>query len=571
MARAIWLTLGKEFRLLYRDPVGLFMLLVAPVVVIAVAGFSLAKIYGGESGRKTEYPIAIVDEDHGAVAAAVINGLARQPVVRLLIAPDRAQAQAMVRNSKQAVVAIVIAAGTTESLQAGRNPRLILYSDPVRYLETMKVELKLGELCRAISERAALEAQKRMGARVAELDSELRAAAIAADAARAQAERAARRTRAQMRAEMRRRIETALADARSKTEKSLNDALAQVETAIAANAEQRRRALEAARDYLLSLKLAENRFEQWFAGLKRMAGSHAAEIPPPPAFPEPPPALESLLAEAGRSLDLAQLKARLAAEAKPGAVKFEMPSLPPIVEIPRISPFPALGKDALPSIPGTLGFLPEDLNGKKSALGGFNIFDLQVPGFAITFLLIGMLMGVSLALIDEHEWGTLGRLRAASAPLSATLIGKMLARFIVGLGQLVILFGVGRLLFNISLGPAPPALLMPCASIAFAAAAFGLVVTGASGSRDAVLPVGAIVIMTMAAIGGCWWPIDFEPKWMQTVAFGLPTTWAMRAFNDLMIRALPASAAVLPSIVNLGFGAVYAIAGAIMVERRFSQ
>src|SRR5207253_6300105 len=122
-----------------------------------------------------------------------------------------------------------------------------------------------------------------------------------------------------------------------------------------------------------------------------------------------------------------------------------------------------------------------------------NVFDLQVPSFAVTFLLIGMLMGVSMALIDEHDWGTLARLRSASAPLSAAIAGKMLARFAVGLAQLVILFAVGKVLFDCSLGVVPAALLMPCAGIAFAGAAFGLVVAGISGTRDAVLPVGAIV------------------------------------------------------------------------------
>jgi len=34
MLRAVWLTIGKEFLLIRRDRVGLFMLLVAPIAVI---------------------------------------------------------------------------------------------------------------------------------------------------------------------------------------------------------------------------------------------------------------------------------------------------------------------------------------------------------------------------------------------------------------------------------------------------------------------------------------------------------------------------------------------------------
>ena len=69
MLRAVWLTIGKEFLLIRRDRVGLFMLLVAPIAVIAAAGFSLAKIYGGLNFSWRARSAAI-DEDHGAVGAA---------------------------------------------------------------------------------------------------------------------------------------------------------------------------------------------------------------------------------------------------------------------------------------------------------------------------------------------------------------------------------------------------------------------------------------------------------------------------------------------------------------------
>ena len=73
----------------------------------------------------------------------------------------------------------------------------------------------------------------------------------------------------------------------------------------------------------------------------------------------------------------------------------------------------------------------------------------------------------------------------------------------------------------------------------YAGTAFGLVVAALTPSREAVLPVGSIAILTMAAAGGCWWPIDLEPAWMRRAALAFPTTWAMDAYNDLMIRRQP--------------------------------
>jgi len=110
--------------------------------------------------------------------------------------------------------------------------------------------------------------------------------------------------------------------------------------------------------------------------------------------------------------------------------------------------------------------------------------------------------------------------------------------------------------------------LLPTAGIVFAGTAFGLVVAGLAASREAVLPIGSIVIVTMAAVGGCWWPIDLEPRWMRSVAQAFPTTWAMAAYNDLMIRRQAIAAALRPTAVLLSYGALYLAAGVWLFRRQ---
>src|SRR4029077_9842768 len=205
-------------------------------------------------------------------------------------------------------------------------------------------------------------------------------------------------------------------------------------------------------------------------------------------------------------------------------------------------------------LPGSMEIDEHSATGAPRRL---NTFDQNVPGFSVTFLLLGMLLGVSLALLDEREWGTLERLRSMPAPMSALLVAKLAARIVVGVLQMMLLFAVGRIAFGISLGPEPWALLLPTVGIVFAGTAFAFVVAGLARTREAVLPLGSIVIVTMAAVGGCWWPIDLEPPWMRQVALAFPTTWAMAAFNDLMIRRQTVEAALLPTAVLFAYGLVY--------------
>jgi ABC-2 type transport system permease protein len=219
----------------------------------------------------------------------------------------------------------------------------------------------------------------------------------------------------------------------------------------------------------------------------------------------------------------------------------------------------SLGAPQAFKLTGDLGFV------ERPAIEGeavtVNAFDQYVPGFGITFLLIGMMLGIALTLFDERDWGTLKRLQVSGAPLTGLLLGKLFARFIVGIVQMVLLFGVGWALFGISLGRSPFALFIPTVGISFAAAALGLVVASIASAHDSVMPLGVTISMAMAAIGGCWWPLDFEPGWMRELARWMPTTWTMQAFNDLMIRHQAPSAALRPLAATMGIGMIFLGAG----------
>jgi ABC-2 type transport system permease protein len=573
MLRAVWLTIGKEFLLIRRDRVGLFMLLIAPIAVIAAAGFSLAKIYGGRTAPRGEYSVAILDEDHAAVARAILDAIAHRPELSVIHCSSRLQAQQSVREQKSAVVAIVIPAGTTDAIEHGDGAQLIIYTDAVKYLQTQQIELTLSELCRKISAGAAAEARRQAAEQTGNLSRQLEQARESAEQARAEAASAgaaATASRAALAARIRAQLETALTNARDQTKAALDAELNRIQHKVDADAATQQAKLDELKDYLKRLEIAHGQFEAWFGQLKQIAGSHAADIPPPPVIPTPPADLDLGAIKLDAGADFKNVRARLESALTSAPIEIHLPELPAMPKIPQVK-IPVLPRiDSRLAIPGTLGYMVVDLTGRGvGAAGGFNAFDLQVPGFAVTFLLIGMLMGVSLALINEHDWGTLERLRSASAPLWTTLLGKLLARFVVGFIQMAVLFAAGYALFGISLGRTPAALMMPAAAIAFAGAAFGLIVAGVGRTRDAILPVGAIVIMTMAAVGGCWWPIDLEPVWMQQLALALPTTWAMRAFNDLMIRNLAASSALVPAAVNFGFGIIYTVAGVAIARRRF--
>jgi ABC-type multidrug transport system permease subunit len=54
----------------------------------------------------------------------------------------------------------------------------------------------------------------------------------------------------------------------------------------------------------------------------------------------------------------------------------------------------------------------------------------------------------------------------------------------------------------------------------------------------------------LAALGGCWWPIEVTPEWMQFIQRLLPTGWTMDALHKLIsFQTGPGS--VIPNIAML--------------------
>ena len=555
IVRALLAAFAKDMRLLLRDPVGLVFLTVAPMVVITVAGFSLASLYGAAPRGQASYLLPVVDEDGGPVGRAIHDRLQHESIVDARFVAGRPEALRILER-REAGAALVIPAGASRALADGTASTLLLLTDPVKYLEVANIRVLVEELRHGVEE----EARGNGAARIA-------AARETAEAARREFMRVMEQTRHALEA-----LRSRLKDPHGEFESRKRRAREQAESAIRAAAAERERlvAERLARDlatvksFLATLVERERAFEDWFTALREAAGRRAGDIPAPPTPPTVPAELAALA-----NTDAATLAARLFAPAAgtpplPEIADFELPSiaLPPPIDLPALPEIPPPGR------PGSLGIDEQSATGAPRRL---NTFDQNVPGFSVTFLLLGMLLGVSMALLDERDWGTLERLRSMPAPLSALLIAKLSSRIAVGVVQMVLLFTVGWVAFGISLGPEPWALMLPTFGIVFAGTAFGLVVAGIARSRESVLPLGSIAIVTMAAVGGCWWPIDLEPRWMRSLALALPTTWAMAAYNDLMIRRQPFVAALRPTAVLLAHGTLYLAIGLWLFARRESR
>jgi ABC-type multidrug transport system permease subunit len=562
MLRCIELIFFHEFRLQLRDRPSLFMLFVAPVVIIAVAGFSLGNLFGAPAAHN-DYLLAVVDQDHGRIARTITEALAHEPGCKLVKAADLDDARRIVLGNARAPLAVVIPPNTTADVDSGRTATVELLLDPLKRLQASAIELRLTELSQQFTSLAQAEVRRQFTERAAELRAHFQEAITRARALEAailayrhQFTRARKTAQQELQATIQRQLQTIEAQSQA----SINQAIALTRERLDQAMAEKRVSAEAIEAYLEALSKSQGEFNRWFVQLKEVAGRNARRIPPAPSLPPPPS--RKLLAQLTQPVVVAIARPQLPT-AEIAKLNLTIPDLPPLPKL-SLDPPPTLTTPI--SFPGTIAWKDTSLTSSRNHVSAFEQY---VPGFGVTFLLIDMLWGMSVALMDERQWGTLRRLRISGASTVGMLIGRLAARTVIGFLQMIVLFGVGWLLFGINLGTRPAMLLLPAGAIAFGAAAFGLVVATIAPSRDSVLPIGSVAAMVMSALGGCWWPLEFEPAWMRLAALSVPTTWTMRAFNDLMIRGLEPGSALWPTTMAFVLGVVLLLAGIVGSPRLY--
>jgi len=99
-------------------------------------------------------------------------------------------------------------------------------------------------------------------------------------------------------------------------------------------------------------------------------------------------------------------------------------------------------------------------------------YNQVVPGYAIMFALFAVGGGIE-SILTEKEAGVWKRLLIAPISRWSLLGGKLLARFVIAVAQIGLLFVAGRIFFGISVGSVPGVLLLIVAT-ALATTALGM-------------------------------------------------------------------------------------------------
>jgi ABC-type multidrug transport system permease subunit len=178
----------------------------------------------------------------------------------------------------------------------------------------------------------------------------------------------------------------------------------------------------------------------------------------------------------------------------------------------------------------------------------------SVPGMGTMFVMMTILGGMAALIVERQQW-TLQRLAVMPVSRRTLLAGKILARFCLGLLQFLVVFAVGALL-GMDFGQDPLALVL--LAIAYTLSVTALSFAIGSGVRNAAQASGLslLLTLTLAPLGGAWWPMDISPSFMQFIGHVSPVAWAMDGFTALTYEGAHLVDVWVPLAVLLGMTAV---------------
>ena len=135
-------------------------------------------------------------------------------------------------------------------------------------------------------------------------------------------------------------------------------------------------------------------------------------------------------------------------------------------------------------------------------------------------------------------------------------MGKIYGLMLLGTAQIAVFLAFGKPVLHVNLGANLPAVTLTLVMFAWVAGSFGVLVGSAVAERDRVIGICVLASLLMAALGGCWWPLEISPPVIKTIAFCLPTGWAVQALHQFISFGSGFGAVLKPLAVLVGFGAV---------------
>jgi ABC-type multidrug transport system permease subunit len=195
-------------------------------------------------------------------------------------------------------------------------------------------------------------------------------------------------------------------------------------------------------------------------------------------------------------------------------------------------------------------------------------FERTFPSIVVMFLLFSLFTFYAGLWVEDIRTGKIRRIILSPTGMKDLFLAQVSSRMLWSVLQVVVVGMTATLLFRIEWEL--PVLATAALLLVYmgAATALGMLFGTFFDNPEKATGLGVIVSLVLAALGGCWWPLEIVPGPMKIAALFTPTGLTMDAFGEFIAYGRHA-AFPLPNI--LGLAAMGLIAMPLAIKRMKKQ
>lgn len=170
----------------------------------------------------------------------------------------------------------------------------------------------------------------------------------------------------------------------------------------------------------------------------------------------------------------------------------------------------------------------------------FSEKDVSNAVTSLGFIAFGMLLLITFStslILEDKLTGVYDRITATPLTRSSYFSQHMLASFLVAAIQVLLLISFLPDMVDISYGSTPNQkleVIVVCLAFVLACVAIGVAISRFSKSALMASSLTALINIPMLMLGGCFWPREIMPDFMQRISEFMPTTWFLQAGETVL-------------------------------------
>ncbi len=189
----------------------------------------------------------------------------------------------------------------------------------------------------------------------------------------------------------------------------------------------------------------------------------------------------------------------------------------------------------------------------------------SLPATIVLFMLVNTSIYGGVTLTVEKQERILARIASTPVTRTTILAGKLLGGVLIALAEGGLLILAGSLLGGY-VGQSPLGLFLVMLCFALVCGSMALFWGAVLQRPEQTTVIAMTTALFLGAIGGCWWPLEIVPGWLQAVGHASPTAWAMDGLHALISFGSGIEAVFLPCAVLLAYAAVFFALGARLLR-----